>query len=309
MKQPLLVIAGPTASGKTALAVALSERLGGEVVSADSMQVYRDIPIATACPTAEERRGIPHHLQEFLPLTEPFSVARYATLARETIAAVHARDRLPVLCGGTGLYIAAVTDNVQYEAQDDAATASVRARLQDEAARLGDRAMWDKLAAVDPELAAKLHIHDRSRVLRGLEVFETAGEPLSVLQKKQVAVPSPYGVCMILLDFRDRARLYDRIDRRVDIMMESGLLEETAKVVRLTAPTAQQAIGCKELRPYFDGECTLSEALDTMKRRSRQYAKRQLSWFRRIPYAHTFYVDDYGSSQQLIEAVQTAISF
>ncbi len=309
MKQPLLVIAGPTASGKTALAVALSKRLNGEVVSADSMQIYQGIPIATACPSEEERDGVPHHLQEFMPLTASFSVARYAALARETIADIAARGRLPVLCGGTGLYIAAVTDNVQYEEQDDTRTAQIRARLQAESEALGDQAMWDKLYAVDPTLAQKLHIHDRSRVLRGLEVYEVSGEPLSAIQKKQTAVPSPYDVRMILLDFRDRAKLYERIDRRVDIMLGKGLLEETARVVRLPAATAEQAIGCKELRPYFDGECTLQEALETMKRRSRQYAKRQLSWFRRIPDTIPFYVDDYDSPEALIQAAQAVIAF
>ncbi len=309
MNKPLLVIAGPTASGKTALSVALSKRLDGEVVSADSMQVYQGIPIATACPTEEERAGVLHHLQECLPLSESFSVARYAKLARDVIDDIYARGHLPILCGGTGLYIAAVTDNVQYEAQDDAKTSEIRRRLQDESAVLGDQVMWDKLAAVDPELARKLHIHDRSRVLRGLEVFETTGEPLSQLQKKQMATPSPYDVCMVLLDFRDRQKLYDRIDRRVDIMVESGLLEETARIVRSEASTAQQAIGCKELRPYFDGECSLAQALETMKRRSRQYAKRQLSWFRRIPNTITVYVDDYDSAETLVQEVLSAISF
>lgn len=301
-KLPLLVIAGPTASGKTALAVALAKRLNGEVVSADSMQVYRGIPIATACPTAEEREGILHHMQECVSLSESYSVARYAKEARAVIAAIHARGKLPILCGGTGLYIAAVTDNVLYEEQDDARTATVRERLAREAEALGDQAMWDKLNAVDPVLAAKLHIHDRGRIFRGLEVYETTGIPMSEKQRRQKAIPSPYAVTMILLDFRDRARLYDRIDRRVDVMVEAGLLEETAQVVRLHSPTADQAIGCKELRPYFDGECSLDEALACMKRRSRQYAKRQLSWFRRLENTTTLYVDDYTSATALADA-------
>jgi len=309
MKKPLLVIAGPTASGKTALAVALSKVLDGEVVSADSMQVYRDIPIATACPTEAEKDGVPHHLQECVPLSEPFSVAKYSLMARQIIDDIHARGRLPVLCGGTGLYIAAVTDHVQYEDQDDTQTAMIRARLQEESAVLGDQAMWDKLFEVDPELAKRLHIHDRSRVLRGLEVFETSGKPLSLIQKEQTAAETPYQTCMILLDFRDRARLYERINHRVDVMVECGLLEETARVMRLSSPTAEQAIGCKELRPYFDGDCTLTQALETMKRRSRQYAKRQLSWFRRISDAHRLYVDDYESSDELIRAALDVISF
>jgi len=304
-KPALLVVAGPTASGKTALAIALAKALNGEVVSADSMQIYKGIPVATACPSMEERDGIVHHLLAYVELHEPFSVARYAKDAREVIADIHARGKLPILCGGTGLYIAAVTDNVCYEDQDDERAASLRTRLQKEWEQEGDQAMWDKLLKVDPVLAQKLHIHDRTRVLRALEVYELTGVPMSEQQKRQKEQPSPYDVTMVTLDFRDRQKLYDRIDRRVDVMLENGLLEETAAVVRLTLPTARAAIGCKELRPYFDGECTLTQALDCMKRRSRQYAKRQLSWFRRIADV-TLYIDDYQDIDALADAAQQA---
>ncbi len=301
-KKPLLVIAGPTASGKTALAIALCKALDGEVVSADSMQVYEGIPVATACPTMEERDGVVHHMLSCVPLSASYSVAQYARQAEAVIADIHARGKLPVLCGGTGLYIAALTDNVRYEAQDDERAAEIRERLRLEHAAKGDEAMWERLRAIDPVLAEKLHVHDRGRVLRGIEVFELSGVTMSELQRRQTSEPSAYDVTMIVLDFRDRARLYDRIDRRVTVMLQNGLLEETAKVVRLSSPTADQAIGCKELRPYFDGECTLHEALACMRRRSRQYAKRQLSWFRRISTATTLYVDDYTSPQELAEA-------
>ncbi len=301
-KLPLVVVAGPTASGKTSLAIALAKALDGEVVSADSMQIYKGIPIATACPSIEERDGVVHHLLEYVALSEAYSVARYAKDAREVIADIHRRGKMPILCGGTGLYIAAVTDNVCYEEQNDERAAALRIRLQAELAERGDQAMWDKLHAVDPTLAQKLHIHDRGRVLRALEVYELTGVPMSEQQKRQKEQPSPYDVTMFTLDFHDRAKLYDRIDSRVDIMLANGLLEETAAVVRLSLPTAQQAIGCKELHPYFDGECSLSQALDCMKRRSRQYAKRQLSWFRRIETAHTLYVDDYIDAAALCDA-------
>lgn len=299
---PLAVVAGPTASGKTSLAIALAKRFDGEVISADSMQIYEGIRIASACPSMEEREGIPHHMLECVQLSQAYSVAQYAKDARRLIADVHARGKLPILCGGTGLYIAAVTDNVLYEEQDDAQTAAVRARLEEEWEKEGAQAIWDKLCAVDPVLAQKLHVNDRGRILRGLEVFAVKGEPLSVVQQRQKAMPSPYRTTMLTLDFRDRQILYDRIDRRVDIMVQNGLLEETAKIVRLDSPTAEQAIGCKELRPYFDGESTLQEALAMMKRRSRQYAKRQLSWFRRIEWAHILYVDAYTSADALVNA-------
>ena len=298
----LIVVAGPTASGKTSLAIALAKVLDGEVVSADSMQIYKGIPVATACPSMDERDGVVHHLLEYVELDEPYSVARYAADARKAIADIQARGKLPILCGGTGLYIAAVTDNVRYEEQNDERAAELRVRLQEELREHGDQAMWDKLQAVDPVLAQKLHIHDRTRVLRALEVYELTGVPMSEQQKRQKEQPSPYDVTMITLDFRDRAKLYERIDRRVDVMLANGLLEETAQIVRLTLPTARAAIGCKELRPYFDAECSLEEALDCLKRRSRQYAKRQLSWFRRIETAHTLYVDDYDTTDAVRDA-------
>lgn len=305
---PLLVVAGPTASGKTSLAIALAKALDGEVVSADSMQVYRGIGIATACPTMEERDGVVHHLLDYVPLSDSYSVARYAEEARAVIADIHSRGKLPILCGGTGLYIAAVTDNVRYSEQDDEQAKALRARLQEELAAKGDQAMWDRLYAVDPALAEKLHIHDRGRIVRAIEIYELTGVPMSEWHRRQKSEPSPYDVTMLVLDFRDRSRLYDRIDRRVDVMLDNGLLEETASVVRLASPTAEQAIGCKELRPYFDGECSLKEALELMKRRSRQYAKRQLSWFRRIQTATTLYVDDYDSPEALALAALQTIS-
>ncbi len=307
-RQPLLVVAGPTASGKTSLAIALAKALDGEVISADSMQVYGDIPIATACPTVAERDGVPHHLLGHVSLDEAYNVARYAEEARTAVADVASRKKLPILCGGTGLYIAAVTDNVRYASQDDKRAAMLRQRLQEEAAVEGDEAMWQRLRAVDPDLADKLHIHDRGRVLRAIEIFELTGVTMSEWHRRQKAEPSPYDVTMIVLDFHDRSRLYDRIDRRVDVMMRQGLLEETAAVVRLEAPTAEQAIGCKELRPYFNGECTLSEALEVMKRRSRQYAKRQLSWFRRIETATVLYVDEYDTAEELALAALACVS-
>ncbi|MBQ3069271.1 MAG: tRNA (adenosine(37)-N6)-dimethylallyltransferase MiaA [Clostridia bacterium] len=306
-RQPLAVVAGPTASGKTALAVALAKVLNGEVVSADSMQVYKDIPVATAAPSFDERDGIPHHLIGHVSLSESYSVARYAEEARRVIDEIAQRGRLPILCGGTGLYIAAVTDNIRYGEQDEEKVKAIRARLQEEAALKGDQAMWDTLHTFDPTLADKLHIHDRGRVLRAIEMYELTGVPMSEWHQRQKAEPSPYDVKMLVLDFKDRARLYDRIDRRVDGMLKNGLLEETAAVLRLESPTAEQAIGCKELRPYFDAECSLHEALEVMKRRSRQYAKRQMSWFRRLTTAHVLYVDDYADFDLLVEAASAFI--
>ncbi|MBQ9414016.1 MAG: tRNA (adenosine(37)-N6)-dimethylallyltransferase MiaA [Clostridia bacterium] len=299
----LIVIAGPTASGKTALAVSLAEALDGEVISADSMQVYQGIPISTAQPTTEEMRGIPHHLIGYVPLSEPYSVARYAVDARQTIDDCLKRGKCPILCGGTGLYIAAVTDNVLYEGQDASDTAAIRERLQAECRRVGEDVMLERLRAVDPVLAEKLHPNDRGRVIRGLEVYELTGERMSDLQRRQASATPRYAFEMLVLDFHDRAALYDRIDRRVDQMMKQGLLEEAKSVLSSPFPTAAQAIGCKELRPYFEGSCTLEEAIEQLKRGTRRYAKRQLSWFRRLESATRLYVDEYPSATALFNAV------
>ena len=306
-KKPLIVVAGPTASGKTALSVMLALALDGEVVSADSMQVYKGLRIATARPTEEEMKGVPHHLLGHVSPDTPYHVARYATEARAVIDEIYAREKQPILCGGTGLYIAAVTDNVQYTEQNDDEAQCIRAHLTQELQAFGEQAMWDRLNAVDPELAAKLHPNNRGRVLRALEVYELTGVPMSVQQQRQMQENCPYDVKMLVLDFHDRQILYDRIDRRVDDMLANGLLEETARIVRSDWPTAMQAIGCKELKPYFDADCTLSQAVEQMKRRSRQYAKRQLSWFRRLDAATRLYVDDYTDRDALLAAALQAL--
>lgn len=264
---PLLVVAGPTASGKTALAIALAQALGGEIVSADSMQVYQGMEIATAKPTQEELRLVPHHLIGVVPCGEAFSVAKYAPMAHAAIREIHARKHLPVLCGGTGLYIQAVTENltlVEGEvAQDEAGT-------------------WEELHAIDPEAAHRIHPNDAKRIGHALALYRGTGITLTQQNQRSRQTPSPYQAGMIFLNARDRTVLYDRIDRRVDAMLAAGLLEEAA-AWRQEDPrhTAAQAIGYKELEPYFLGQCPLEEAVERLKRETRRYAKRQLSWFRR----------------------------
>ncbi len=296
---PLLVVAGPTASGKTALAVALARRFHGEVVCADSMQVYRELSVSTARPTEEEMQGVPHHLQGHVSFSETYSVARYADEARRVVEDIHSRGKLSILCGGTGLYISAVTDHLVFERQESEQVKKIRSALREQWRKLGDRGMWNRLREVDPDLAERLPVHDRGRILRALEVYALTGHRMSEQRQIRRSRQNPYSVCYLLLDVRDRETLYRRIDDRVDEMLGHGLLEECARVIRLHGDTAEQAIGCKELRPYFDGECTLSEAVDDMKRRTRQYAKRQLSWFHRVKEAHPLYVDDYRCADDL----------
>ena len=306
--KPLLpVIAGPTASGKTALAVELALRLDGEVVSADSMQVYEPLRIGTARPAEAELRGVPHHLLGFLPLTEKYSVARYAGDARRAIAEIRARGRLPFLCGGTGLYIDAVVDNLQFAGNGE--DPAVREELARRADREGIEPLLAELRAVDPETAERLHPSNRGRILRALELYRTTGMTMSEQLRFSRSVPPPFEARVLVLDCRDRAVLYGRINRRVDEMLAAGLLQEAEQALAApTAPTALQAIGYKELAPYFAGELPLAEAVENLKRSTRRYAKRQLTWFRRRRDARFLYIDEYAGLPALADAAQEALA-
>ena len=275
----LIAVVGPTASGKTALAIALAKELGGEIVSADSMQIYRGMYIATAKPTPEEMAEVPHHLIGFWPPEKPFSVAQYAILAREKIDDILRRGRVPVLCGGTGLYIKAIVDHIQYE-EETGEDAALRERLRRQAQDEGNLAVWRQLQAMDPQTAERIHPNNLGRVIRAIEVMQVSGRSIREQEERSRQAPCPYHVIQIGLRYRNRENLYERIGRRVDAMAEAGLPEE-ARAVRqqgLTA-TAAQAIGYKELYDWMDGTLPLEEALENLKRSTRRYAKRQLTWF------------------------------
>ena len=275
----LIAVVGPTASGKTALAIALAKELGGEIVSADSMQIYRGMDIATAKPTPEEMAEVPHHLIGFWPPEKPFSVAQYALLAREKIDDILRRGRVPVLCGGTGLYIKAIVDHIQYE-EETGEDAALRERLRRQAQDEGNLAVWRQLQAMDPQTAERIHPNNLGRVIRAIEVMQVSGRSIREQEERSRQAPCPYHVIQIGLRYRNRENLYERIGRRVDAMTEAGLPEE-ARAVRqqgLTA-TAAQAIGYKELYDWMDGMLPLEEALENLKRSTRRYAKRQLTWF------------------------------
>lgn len=300
-RQPLPVIAGPTASGKTGLAVFLAGQLNGEVVSADSMQVYRDLQIGTARPTPAEMQGIPHHLMGCVSLEETYHVARYSQEAHAVIREVADRGHLPILCGGTGLYIRSVVDNLSYT--DEPSSPALREELKARYQREGGEALLAELAGVDPETAARLHPHDAGRIIRALELYATTGVTMSEQLRLSRAQPTPYDAYLLVLDCRDRQVLYDRINRRVDSMLRDGLLEEAERLLSTPyAKTAMQAIGYKELAPYFAGDLSLDEAVDNLKRGTRRYAKRQLSWFRRMEGIHPLYIDDYDSPESLYQA-------
>ncbi len=279
-KIPVVAVVGPTASGKTKLGVDLALRFNGEVVSADSMQVYQGMSIATAKPTPAEMQGVPHHLIDFLPPEESYSVARYMADAAAVIADITARGRLPVLVGGTGLYVDSLLNGVRFS--EERRDPGLRARLYEEAARLGNAAMHDRLAEIDPDYASGLHPNNLGRVLRALELYQATGTTMSEQRRRSREHPSDYAPVMLGLNFSNRALLYERIDRRVDAMLEQGLLDEVRAFYQAHHPkTAAQAIGCKEFLGFLNGEKTLAQCTEDLKRETRRYAKRQLTWFGR----------------------------
>ncbi len=278
-KIPLIVIAGPTASGKTALSVELAKRLGGEIVSADSMQIYKYMNIGTAKPTEEEKQGIPHHMMDFKEPSETFSVADYCDMAHKVIEDIHKRGKLPIIVGGTGLYIDSLVNNVDFS--DGEANAEIRAELEDMAERLGNDAVHQILLEIDPETAEKYHPNNLRRIIRAIEFYRTTGMTLS--EHARLEKPSRYDSTYFCIDW-EREVLYDRINRRVDIMVEDGLLDEVQGLLERgydKSLTAMQGIGYKEFYDYFDQKATLDETLELIKMNSRRYAKRQLTWFRR----------------------------
>lgn len=275
----LIVVVGPTASGKTALAIDLAKAVNGEIVSADSMQIYEGMDIATAKPLPEELAAVPHHLIGFVPVETPFSVADYAVLARTAINEIMNRGKTPILCGGTGLYVKAIIDNVQYS-ETIPSDELLRERLRLFAEQKGNDALWKRLETIDPETARRIHPNNVGRVIRAIEVMEVSGRSIREHEADSRREPCPYHVIELGLRYQDREKLYQRINQRVDKMVEMGLPEEvkTAREKGLTA-TAAQAIGCKELYGWLDGDETLAEALERLKQSTRRYAKRQLTWF------------------------------
>lgn len=278
--QPLLVITGPTAVGKTALTIGLAKALDGEVISADSMQVYRGMDIGTAKPTIAERAGVPHHLIDIAEPIQPYDVAQFVSDATAAIADIAGRGKLPILSGGTGLYICSLLDGADFS--DGARDEAYRASLSETDADT----LHAMLAACDPESAAKIHKNNRPRVIRALEYFHATGKPLS--QHKNRNNPPPYRTTLLVLE-RPRDELYARIDRRVDDMMAAGLPVEVRRLLEngvSPGENAMQGLGYKELVWYLHGRCTLTEAVYLLKRNTRRYAKRQLTWWRSRSDAH-----------------------
>ena len=281
MSKKIVVICGPTASGKTTLSIALAKAFDGEVVSADSMQIYRRMDIGTAKPTKQEMDGVPHHMLDVAEPGEAYSVSRYVEEATACVEDILARGKLPVICGGTGLYIDGLIRGTDY--QPAGTDNGIREQLDGEWEAQGAEQMMARLAAVDPDSAARLHLSDKRRILRALEVYLATGETITAHNARTKEIPPRYEAVMIGLNTEPRQILYDRIDRRVGIMLEQGLLQEVQSLLEdgLLEGTAAQAIGYKELLAYFRGEMTLETAADLIRQKSRNYAKRQLTWFRR----------------------------
>ena len=283
-KIPLIVIAGPTASGKTALSVNIAKAVGGEIVSADSMQIYKYMNIGTAKPTDSEKQGIPHHMMDFLEPTVNFSVAEYCQMAGEIIEDIDKRGKIPVIVGGTGLYIDSLVRGVDFGEEEG--DSKLRGELMLLAENEGNEAVHKILAEIDPETAAKYHPNNLRRIIRAIEVYKTQGKTVS--QKEKEEKISPYDTVYFCINW-DRSVLYDRINRRVDMMVEEGLIEEVKDLLNRDIDpgcTSMQSIGYKEFYGYLSGESGLDEALDTIKQSSRRYAKRQLTWFRRNKEIH-----------------------
>ena len=296
-------IAGPTASGKTALGAALAEKFGGEVVSADSMQIYKGIHIASAAPDSSEMLGVPHHMLEFLEPEQSFSVAEYVNAARGVIADINARGKLPFVVGGTGLYISSLADNTVYA--DEPTDLDLRKELNTLFDKEGAEKMLERLSVFDPESAARLHPNNRRRIIRAFEVYKLTGHSITeqnILSKEGEKYIEPL---LIGITYRDREKLYERINRRVDIMLENGLEDEARAALSRSSGGAVQAIGHKELAEYIKGECSLSEAAESLKRQTRRYAKRQLTWFKRDKRINWIYADESadpaGEAEKLIE--------
>ena len=282
-------IVGPTASGKTGLGISLAEKFSGEIVSADSMQIYKGIHIASAAPDIAEMRGIPHHLLEFLEPSVSYSVADYVKAARGVIADIEKRGNLPIAVGGTGLYISSLADNTEYT--DEETDYALRKALENRFDQIGAEEMLKELSEFDPDTAARLHPNNRRRIIRAFEVYKTTGKTVTEqneLSRKGEELIEPL---LIGINYRDREKLYSRINLRVDIMLKNGLLEEAKTALRENGG-AVQAIGHKELAGFLKGECTLNEAAEKLKRQTRRYAKRQLTWFNRDKRINWIYADE-----------------
>lgn len=304
-KKPLVIITGPTAVGKTALSLDLARAVNGEIISADSMQVYKHMDIGSAKIMPEEMEGIPHHLIDVIEPEEEFHVVKFQEMAKAAMEEIYARGRIPVVTGGTGFYIQALVRDIDFT--ETGGDEAYRQELEQLAKEQGAEVLHELLAKVDPVSAEEIHANNVKRVIRALEYYHFTGEPISVHNAEQRQKTSPYQfVCFVLN--RDRAELYRRIDQRVDLMLEQGLLEEVKKLADMGYTkdmVSMQGLGYKELLAYLDGELSYDEAVYILKRDTRHFAKRQLTWFKREADVTWVNVDDGRSREQILADMLT----
>lgn len=294
----MVAIGGPTATGKTALSVALAKEFDGEIINADSMQIYRGLSVGTAKATPEERQGIAHHLLDFLSPEQSYSVADFVVAAAQEIQTISERGRLPLVVGGTGLYITSLLNGVSFAPEPTDPT--LRRQLQEEAQNQGAQKLYARLQEIDPIYAQKVHPNNLPRVIRALELYTLTGRKMSEQQRVSRPDQTPYRSLCLCLTCRERSTLYDRINQRVDRMVAEGVLAEAEQVWthREQYRTAAQAIGYKEFFPYFEGTSSLAACIEQLKQATRHYAKRQLTWFRHQNDAVWLYIEDEDLLQQ-----------
>jgi len=305
MSVPVIAVVGPTASGKTGLAISLAELFAGEIISCDSMQIYKGMDIGTAKPTPEEMAKVPHHMIGIIDPSEDFSVSDYVLMAEKKISEVSSRNRIPFIVGGTGLYARSLLYGIEFN--DNSRNDFLREKLmqQVEVGNIID--LYEQLRFLDPKAAEGIHINNTKRVVRALEYCIVTGEKFS--EQCDIERANAHEFFMLGINYRDRETLYSRINRRVDMMFEEGLLKEAEEYYsNPLRGTSAQAIGYKELFPYFEGEISLEEAVENIKRETRRYAKRQLTWFRREKQITWIYPDDYSSYSELVDAAVKMIN-
>ena len=298
-KTKIICVVGATASGKTDLAVKLAKAVDGEIISADSMQVYKNMPIATAVATKEEQDGVVHHLVEFLDADQNFSVADFVERAKVLIDEIIARGRVPIVAGGTGLFVDSLVKNISFS------EVGSNAEIRNELAEKSNEELYERLLKLDPNAAENIHPNNRKRVIRALELC-MSGTSKTEQNENSMLIDSPYDALYIGIGYKDRQKLYDRINKRVDLMLEAGLENEARQMLGKQGLTARQAIGHKELQPYIDGNITLDEATENLKRETRRYAKRQLTWFRRNENINWLYADEMSRDELVNKAVDLA---
>lgn len=304
----VVAIVGPTACGKTKIAIELAKLFDGEIISADSMQIYKGMNIGTAKPTASEMAEVPHHLVDFLSIDKEFSVADYVKMARECIFEITARGKLPFIVGGTGLYVNSLLDNINFA--DQKPNPKLREDLFEKLKNEGANSLLAELASFDEEMAKKLHPNDTLRIIRAIEIYKTTGVTMTEHIKRSKKNNPPYNPVILGLSYRDRELLYDQINKRVDKMIDAGLISEARQVLASNcSKTAMNAICYKELAPYINGQCKLDVAVENLKQQTRRYAKRQLTWFRRDARVKWFFVDDYSDFKAMIQVCRGAIKF